>query len=171
MLVPEEDGPVSLRRPALLGLLAACTVVAGATQSGTAFVSHLPGAWYFGTPGGPLGSITHSGRRAPLPDVVAVYGGLAVLGWLWIATCRALGRRTVEVRRVLLVAFLWALPFLLGPPLFSRDLFSYAGQGEMVSHHLDPYLYGTGVLGYTPFNVLAGPLWANTPSPYGPTFL
>jgi alpha-1,6-mannosyltransferase len=170
-LLPEVDGAVSLRRPAVLGLLAACTVVVAATQAGQAFVSHLPGAWYFGTPGGPFGSLTHSGGRAPLPDVVAVYGGLAALAWVWLGTCRALGRRAVAVHRVMVVVGIWALPFLLGPPLFSRDLFSYAGQGEMVSHHLDPYLYGTGVLGYTRFNVLAGPLWANTPSPYGPTFL
>jgi len=170
-LVPEVDGAVSLRRPAVLGLLAGCTVVVAATQAGQAFVSHLPGAWYFGTPGGPLGSLAHSGRRAPLPDLVAVYGGLAALAWVWVGTCRALGQRAVAVRRVMVVVGLWALPFLVGPPLFSRDIFSYAGQGEMVSHHLDPYLYGTGVLGYTRFNVLAGPLWANTPSPYGPTFL
>lgn len=170
-LLPEVDGAVSLRRPAVLGLLAGCTVVVAATQAGQAFVSHLPGAWYFGTPGGPLGSLAHSGGRAPLPDVVAVYGGLAALAWVWLGTCRALGERAVAVRRVMVVVGIWALPFLLGPPLFSRDIFSYAGQGEMVSHHLDPYLYGTGVLGYTRFNVLAGPLWANTPSPYGPTFL
>jgi alpha-1,6-mannosyltransferase len=59
----------------------------------------------------------------------------------------------------------------VAPPLFSRDVYSYAGQGEMVSHHISPYLYGPGVLGATPFSDLAGQLWSNTPSPYGPTFL
>jgi hypothetical protein len=41
----------------------------------------------------------------------------------------------------------------------------------MVSHHIDPYVYGTGVLGSTPFSTMPDSLWTNTPSPYGPTFL
>jgi hypothetical protein len=41
----------------------------------------------------------------------------------------------------------------------------------MVSHHIDPYVYGTGVLGSTPFSTMPDPVWTNTPSPYGPTFL
>ena len=41
----------------------------------------------------------------------------------------------------------------------------------MVAHGISPYVYGTGVLGFTPFSILPGPLWANTPSPYGPAFL
>jgi hypothetical protein len=41
----------------------------------------------------------------------------------------------------------------------------------MVSHHIDPYVYGTGVLGSTPFSTMPDSIWTNTPSPYGPTFL
>jgi hypothetical protein len=41
----------------------------------------------------------------------------------------------------------------------------------MVSHHIDPYVYGTGILGSTPFSTLPDSVWTNTPSPYGPTFL
>ena len=41
----------------------------------------------------------------------------------------------------------------------------------MVSHHIDPYTYGTGILGSTPFSSLPDSVWTNTPSPYGPTFL
>lgn len=173
----EPSAPVgvrrcSLARPAALGFLAATAVVAGATLGGRQFVSHLPGAWFFGAPGGPLGSLSAGGRHAPTLDVLLVYGGLIVLAGTWVSTCRTLGRAAgTDLRRVVVLVAIWSVPFLLGPPLFSRDLFSYAGQGEMVSHHIDPYLYGTGVLGYTRFNVLAGPLWANTPSPYGPTFL
>ena len=60
---------------------------------------------------------------------------------------------------------------LLGPTLFSRDVYSYAGQGEMVSHHINPYVYGTQVLGSTPFSSMPASVWSNSPSPYGPTFL
>jgi alpha-1,6-mannosyltransferase len=66
---------------------------------------------------------------------------------------------------------IWALPLMLAPPLFSRDVYTYAAQGEMMSHHIDPYSYGPNVLGSTPFNNFGDPFWSGTESPYGPTFL
>jgi len=36
----------------------------------------------------------------------------------------------------------WATPMIVAPPLFSRDVFSYAAQGEMSSYHLSPYILG-----------------------------
>ncbi len=171
-LVYEEGGPLLLRRYAIAGFLAGAVVVAGAMAGGSSFVSHLPGAWYFGTPGGPLGFVGSASKRAPAVSVLAVYGGLAVLGAVWWRLLRALWRNPgVQVRAVARVLLVWAVPFVIAPPLFSRDVYSYAGQGAMVTFHIDPYSYGTGVLGATRFNLLAGPLWANTPSPYGPTFL
>ena len=66
---------------------------------------------------------------------------------------------------------LWILPLLVVAPLFSRDVFSYAAQGEMMSHHINPYHYGPGTLGSGPYVNGVDPLWANTPAPYGPLFL
>ena len=171
-LVRQEADLPPLRRYALVGLLAGGMAVAGAVTGGSSFVSHLPGAWFFGTPGGPLGFLASGSKRAPAISVFAVYGGLAALSATWWRLLRALWRNPgVQVRAVARVLVVWAGPFVLAPPLFSRDVYSYAGQGAMVSFHIDPYHYGTGVLGATRFNLLAGPLWANTPSPYGPTFL
>ena len=171
-LVRQAAETPSLRRYAVAGLVAGVIVVAGAIAGGSSFVSHLPGAWYFGTPGGPLGFVGSGSARAPAISMLAVYGGLLALSAVWWRLLSALrhnpGMRVSSVAKVLAT---WALPFVLAPPLFSRDVYSYAGQGAMVSFHIDPYVYGTGVLGATRFNLLAGPLWANTPSPYGPTFL
>jgi hypothetical protein len=75
------------------------------------------------------------------------------------------------VKRVVLVALVWAVPLLLAPPLFSRDVYTYAAQGEMMSHHINPYAYGPNVLGSTPFNNFGDPFWSGAESPYGPTFL
>ena len=162
----------SFRRFALAGLASGVIVVAGAMAGGTSFVSHLPGAWFFGTPGGPLGFVGAGSSRAPAVSLLAVYGGLLALSAVWWRMLRALWHNPgVRVSTVAKVLAVWAMPFVLAPPLFSRDVYSYAGQGAMVSFHIDPYVYGTGVLGATRFNLLAGPLWANTPSPYGPTFL
>ena len=66
---------------------------------------------------------------------------------------------------------IWAVPLLLAPPLFSRDVYTYAAQGEMVSHHIDPYAYGPNVLGATPFNEMADVVWSGASHRYGPTFL
>jgi hypothetical protein len=63
------------------------------------------------------------------------------------------------------------VPLLLAPPLFSRDVYTYAAQGEMVSHHINPYSYGPSVLGATPFNQMADAVWSGSESPYGPSFL
>ena len=123
-------------------------------------------------PGGLFGSIGSTDAHPPIYAVVAVYGGMILLVRVWIGLLRHLSsHRGVPVRRVVVVVVIWALPLLLAPPLFSRDVYSYAGQGEMVSHHIDPYVYGTGVLGSTPFSTMPDSMWTNTPSPYGPTFL
>ncbi len=134
------------------------------------FVSTLPGAWFFG----PTSSAADSAAAAR-PSVLAligVYGGIILLARGWLDLLRlSRAHPGMPVRRVAKVIGAWAVPLALAPPLFSRDLYSYAGQGEMVAHGISPYLYGTGVLGVTPFSTLPGPFWANTPSPYGPGFL
>ena len=65
----------------------------------------------------------------------------------------------------------WATPMIVAPPLFSRDVFSYAAQGEMTFHHISPYLYGPGTLGGGPYVPPVDQLWINSPAPYGPFFL
>ena len=66
----------------------------------------------------------------------------------------------------------WAVPILLAPPLFSRDVYSYAAQGQMVSRDLNPYLHGPSVLGSSggPFLTLVDPLWRHATAPYGPAW-
>jgi alpha-1,6-mannosyltransferase len=160
--------PPSLRRPLVLGLVATVAIVCGALAGGRIFVSTLPGAWFFG----PTTSSTAAASQPPLFALIGVYGGIILLARAWLDLLRvSRSHRGMPVRRVAGVIGVWAVPLALGPPLFSRDLYSYAGQGEMVAHGISPYIYGTGVLGFTPFSILPGPLWANTPSPYGPAFL
>jgi alpha-1,6-mannosyltransferase len=91
---------------------------------------------------------------------------------VWFGLLGYLSRHPgVPVKRIVLVVLVWALPLLLAPPLFSRDVYTYAAQGEMMSHHINPYSYGPNVLGATPFNTLADSFWSGAESPYGPTFL
>jgi alpha-1,6-mannosyltransferase len=179
---PISDGPatddaigkpsLSLRRSGALGLVATLLITVGVLLGGPTYETHVPGAWFFGMPGGLFGSIGSSKVTPPIYAAIAVYAGLILLTRVWIGLLRKLmAHRGIPVKRVIVVVVIWAIPLLLAPPLFSRDVYSYAGQGEMVSHHIDPYVYGTGVLGTTPFSTFPDSVWKNTPSPYGPTFL
>ena len=157
---------------AVLGFAATLAIAVGALLGGSAFETHLPGAWFFGMPGGLFGSMGSNNGDPPIYAVIAVYGGMILLVRVWFGLLRHLSAHPgVPVKRVVLVIAIWTLPLLIAPPLFSRDVYSYAGQGEMMSHHIDPYDYGTGVLGATPFSTMPDTVWTNTPSPYGPTFL
>ncbi len=169
---PDSAAPFRLGKASVLGLIGTMAVVIGALLGGQNFETHLPGAWFFGMPGGFLGSIGSNNVYPPALAMICVFGGLILLTRVWLSLMRQLKARPgFPVRKVVLVVAIWALPLLMAPPLFSRDVYSYAGQGEMVSHHINPYDYGTGVLGVTPFSTLPDITWTNTPTPYGPTFL
>ncbi len=167
-----EQAPLRLRSTVILGLISTLMMTGGALYGGSSFETHLPGAWFFGMPGGPIGSIGSSSTHPPALAIFLVYGGLILFTRVWIGLLRRLRRHHgVPIKKIIVVVAIWAIPLLLAPPLFSRDVYSYAGQGEMTSHHINPYDYGTGVLGSTPFSSMPDSVWTNTPSPYGPTFL
>jgi hypothetical protein len=64
---------------------------------------------------------------------------------------------------------------VLGPPLFSTDVYSYQAYAQMFVHfHLNPYLHGPNSMGSYPLtNPIAGYIgakWIGVPSVYGPLF-
>jgi hypothetical protein len=60
---------LSTVRTALFGLLGSAAIVAGAVLGGQSFETHLPGAWFFGMPGGPAGSL---GSNSGLPTIASL---------------------------------------------------------------------------------------------------
>ena len=163
-----DDYSRLLLRPAVLGFVALVAISAGVSQQRSPFALKLPGAWFFGVPATPNSGSPHQ----ELLGLVAVYGGLVLLMRVWYGLIRTLSRVPgVPVKKLAAVAALWVIPLLVAPPLFSRDVYSYAAQGEMMSHHISPYHYGPGVLGATPMVSLVDPLWLNVPAPYGPLFM
>ncbi|MHB1583005.1 MAG: polyprenol phosphomannose-dependent alpha 1,6 mannosyltransferase MptB [Acidimicrobiales bacterium] len=167
---PDDDDPDDwrfLRRPALLGFLALVAVVVGASLTSSPFKLEMSGTWFFGEPAS--GGATQSFM---LFGLVAVYGGLVLLMRVWYGLMKALARRPgVPMSHLGWILCLWMVPMLVVAPIFSRDVFSYAAQGEMVSRHINPYNYGPGTLGAGPYVNPVDPLWMNTPAPYGPLFL
>jgi hypothetical protein len=167
-----ENQAVRFTRTAILGAIGTSAIVVGSVLGGQSFETHLPGAWFFGMPGGPFGSAGTNESLPPIASLALVFGGLILLTRVWLGLLRLLSKHPgFPVKRVVLVVVIWALPLMLAPPLFSRDVYTYAAQGEMMSHHINPYSYGPNVLGSTPFNNFGDPFWSGTESPYGPTFL
>ncbi len=161
-----------LARPAILGFVASAVIVAGASLPTSPFtLKSVPGAWWFGVPAPTvLPSLSASGSA--IFDVAAVYAGMVLMLRVWYDIVRVCSRHPgIPVRRLVPTFVAWLLPLLVVAPLFSRDLYSYAAQGWMVAHHLNPYTYGPSVMGQGPFVGLTDQLWRNVGSPYGPVFL
>ncbi len=162
---PEPRGLVL--RPALLGFLAMVAIAVGASMPSSPFKLEMPGVWFFGEPSTSAGS-----QWGVYFALAAVYGGLLLLMRVWWGMIRLYHRCPgVTIRRMWWVFALWATPMLVIAPLFSRDAYSYAAQGEMVSHHMSPYLYGPFELGNNTYTAPVDRLWGNAPAPYGPLFL
>jgi len=157
-----------LRRPALIGFLALVAIGVGASLDSSPFKLEMPGTWFFGEPAQQGATST----SFLLFGLVAVYGGLVLLARVWYGMTRALARRPgAPIKHLWLIFGLWLLPVLVIAPIFSRDVFSYAAQGEMVSRHINPYDYGPYTLGAGPYVNPVDSLWLNAPAPYGPLFL
>jgi alpha-1,6-mannosyltransferase len=143
--------------PAVAGLTGAVLVAAGGLVT-----SVVPASSWIGAIGL---RASMPGRMAGLAVVVA---GLGLMVRAWLAIGRSLLADPIGWRhRVNRIAALWSAPLLLGPPLFSRDAWSYAAQGAMVAEGFDPYAAGPGVLSGRIVEAV-DPMWLWTPAPYGP---
>lgn len=159
--------PVPLGVAGATGCIGSICVLAGVTQGGSPFASKLPDAWFFGTGNGAPGP----GHNGTFLAIMAVYLGMGLMIGSWYEAVRTLRRNpATPVRAVVAVLAAWAFPVLVMPPLFSRDVYSYAAQGEMVSRGINPYAHGPTALGPDPYLRLVDPIWRNARAPYGPAW-
>lgn len=100
--------------------------------------------------------------------------GIASLALLWLAVLHRPVDAALTERQVWWIAVSWSTPFVIGPPLVSKDVFSYVAQGLMARNGLNPYSSGVSALAQVPTDAAArilaavDPTWRGTPSPYGP---
>ena len=100
---------------------------------------------------------------------VILGGALLLQTWL-VVGADVLAGHVRDIRRLWAVLAIWIAPFLLAPPLFSRDAYSYFAQGKLVLNGVDPYTNGVQLdPGLVPRR--RRPMWSETPTPYGPFFL
>jgi alpha-1,6-mannosyltransferase len=97
---------------------------------------------------------------------------MMALAWLMLGRF-ALGSRRMSRSQLDRTLLLWALPLLIAPPMYSRDVYSYLAQSEIAEKGLDPYRVGPAPgLGLDHVFTLTVPsMWRDTPAPYGPLFL
>jgi alpha-1,6-mannosyltransferase len=118
------------------------------------------GAWWFSLPAG------HTGLLRILFYVSTV---VAIAGWAGVGTVAWKGRLSTKAAVGVLSA--WSVPLLLGPPLFSKDVYSYVGQGLIAHRGLNPYSVAPAVLGNGPLLRSIASVWRHSPAPYGPLFV
>lgn len=108
----------------------------------------------------------------PALGLFASYFGLVLLIGAWLCLGRLVGRPAAAPtpRELQVTLVIWAIPLVLAPPLFSRDVYSYLAQGAMVKAHMDVYAAGPDQLG-GPLVENIAPMWRGSPAPYGPVFL
>jgi hypothetical protein len=133
------------------GALGSALVAVGGFGVG-AVPASLADSWLHDSSGGRVASLC-----------LCIVGVLLLLAAWWRL-------RGAPSRTVLLAASVWVLPLLVTPPLFSRDVYAYAGQAHLVDVGIDPYAHGPADAP-GPLSAEVDDVWAHARSPYGPVFL
>jgi alpha-1,6-mannosyltransferase len=119
---------------------------------------------------GPLSWIRYGHGR--MLATAVLYIGFALVVWAWIRLGRHVLAGRVNARAVLIAALCWMAPLLFSPPVFTRDVFSYLGQGMLPLQGMDPYVVGPASLENVPeISQNVHTFWQTTPAPYGPMFI
>ena len=101
--------------------------------------------------------------------LLALGGMLLVRAWLRLGQ-RLQGWGPGSRRTILTAILAWAAPMCFALPLFSRDVFAYIAQGQVMVAGLNPYEDGYSQISNY-LQIGADDLWAQSPTPYGPIFL
>lgn len=163
-LVPEDTSASSLTRTVLMGTLGSLMLAFGSLGVG----------WLASVSGLRRNPLVIWMRFETVGVVVSVLL-LALGAMLLVRQWLRLGQKLdpwgpASARWVLVAIGAWTLPMLVSIPLFSRDVYSYIGQGRVMLNGLNPYESGVSSIDNF-FQLGADPLWAESPPPYGPVFL
>ncbi|WP_034287847.1 polyprenol phosphomannose-dependent alpha 1,6 mannosyltransferase MptB [Amycolatopsis benzoatilytica] len=114
--------------------------------------------------------------RIPTVSLAIAFSGMGilVLSWLMLGRfARPASARTATSGQLARTIAMWVAPLLVIPPLFSRDVYSYLAQSEIVHRGMDPYQLGPAqALGVAdPLTSGVTNIWRETPAPYGPLLL
>lgn len=118
---------------------------------------------------GPWYRLSAAGATARPGPLIAAVSGFVVA---WAVVAWQAQASPGIARLAARLSPLWALPFALGAPVLSQDVYAYAAQGAVLDGSGDPYRSGPAALGAHVALVRAvDPMWRQAASPYGPLAL
>lgn len=142
------------------GFLVGCVIVVSGGRIGPVRTTIPLTSW--------LGLLSRNGEQpGDYWASVTMLVGLITLVLLWLVAVRINRPQRCTEATVWWMAAAWGMPFVLGPPLLSNDVYSYAAQGLMARRGYDPYTYGPSVLGNIKALAAVDPSWRSVTSPYG----
>ncbi|ORV25635.1 hypothetical protein AWB98_18700 [Mycolicibacterium conceptionense] len=156
---------VALRRTRLFGATGTVLMAIGALGAGARPVVQDP---TFGV------RLLNLPSRIQTVSLTMTTTGAVMMALAWLMLGRfALGPRRMSRSQLDRTLLLWAVPLLVAPPMYSKDVYSYLAQSEIGYIGLNPYQVGPATgLGLDHVFTLSVPsLWRETPAPYGPLFL
>ncbi len=163
---PLNDAEVaSLRRTRVFGATGTVLMAIGALGAGARPVVQDP---TFGV------RLLNLPSRIQTVSLTMTTTGAVMMTLAWLMLGRfALGPHRMSRSQLDRTLLLWALPLLIAPPMYSRDVYSYLAQSQIARIGLDPYKVGPAPgLGLDHVFTLSVPtIWRETPAPYGPLFL
>ncbi|MGY1741957.1 MULTISPECIES: polyprenol phosphomannose-dependent alpha 1,6 mannosyltransferase MptB [unclassified Blastococcus] len=151
-----------LAAAAVAGTLAAAYLALAGTSVGRKVAAD--DLWFFN-----VEALTRTGLGAR-PALVLCGLALALLAGAWLLLGWAL-RLGAGTRAVAVVATLWAVPFAVGIPLFSPDVYHYAAVGSSMQHGVQPFVDGPAAAGDIPGIRGGEQIWLENASPYSPLFV
>jgi alpha-1,6-mannosyltransferase len=156
---------VALRRTRLFGATGTILMALGSLGAGARPVVQDP---TFGV------RLLNLPSRIQTVSLTMTTTGAVIMALAWLMLGRfTLGKRRMSRLQLDRTLLLWISPLLIGPPMYSKDVYSYLAQSEMSLRGLDPYKIGPAqALGLDHVFTMSVPnLWRDTPAPYGPLFL
>ncbi len=167
------DPDIEVAAPTLIARYGRLVLSAASGLAGTLLIVGSAPVWYLATASWRLTvpGVPHPGTSAQALTNFIV--GLVLLSLGWIGLIGGAERAPISARAklisVVVVGALWCIPVLLGPPLLSHDVYSYASQGEMARRGIDPTAQGPNALkARGPWVRQVDSIWRDAPAPYGP---
>lgn len=103
--------------------------------------------------------------------IIALSLGAMIMCREWLRIYQKMGTwNNSSLRWMIAIVTCWSLPQVFALTIYSRDMFSYYGQGMVMAHGLNPYKQGVSEIANFMQNG-ADPQWAESPPPYGPISL
>ncbi|HZK06546.1 MAG TPA: polyprenol phosphomannose-dependent alpha 1,6 mannosyltransferase MptB [Actinomycetaceae bacterium] len=153
-----DDTLPGVRSRVVLGFVFSLIIALGSWGSGAVLEPYIASL----APGFELTSRTGG---SPLAATITM-AGLVGMVWVWWG----LRNRGVTASQWAWIILLWAAPLLIAAPLQSRDMYSYAAQGQLLHEGLSPYTNAVRDMD-SDWVRHTSAVWLVSPSPYGPFFL